>query len=242
MPVTVLSVSQVGNQAKLSWRVVDDPSGSPGSAVLIAGDMAAGYFGAVPSAEFITGDSLCSLIGLSAGTSQHSTTDWLKFAFEDKVLFVAKKPIRCGLSWDNINAANAVYGGRTVEIGGLTYKIRLIRGAATDPSQYSDTDRGAIGSEWNNLILPLHEKAPSSWAFPEYVDSPTDDWGEDFTDADLVTIYTAGNGYRTLCQETSNSNATERVCRGDNGAEYAFANPASYAGSVMGYRPVLEVV
>ena len=63
----------------------------PGPTTLIGGDMTEGFFGEVTSAELITGDALASEVGISAGTSQNSTAGWLKFALDDKILFVAKK-------------------------------------------------------------------------------------------------------------------------------------------------------
>jgi len=223
-------------------KKADDNSGSPGSNILIAGTMEEGFFGEVPATALITGDALASEVGISAGTSQNSTAGWLKFALDGKILFVAKKPIRHTINWMDINTADCVYGNKTVVIGGLTYKVRLMKGALTDPSLYDATDRGAIGSEWNRLMLPIHVKAPSSWAYPAYVASPTKDWGIDYTDTDLVTISAAGYGPCSWCQEVSNTNASYRVYRGRYGVSYSSANSSTIANTNMGWRPVLELV
>lgn len=220
----------------------DDPSGSPGSGFLIGGDMTEGFFGEVASAELITGDALASEVGISAGTSQNSTAGWLKFALDGKILFVAKKPIRHTISWNNINAANCVYGGKTVVIGGLTYKVRLMKGAEVDPFNYEATDRDAIGSEWNRLMLPIHVNAPSSWVYPAFVASPTKDWGIDYTDTDLVTASTAGDGSYSWCQETRSSDTARRVARGGGGVSGSDAGASSTATASYGWRPVLELV
>lgn len=42
------------------------------------------FLGEVPASEFITGDALAERIGLTAGTSQHSDTPWLKFLLVHK--------------------------------------------------------------------------------------------------------------------------------------------------------------
>ena len=214
----------------------------PGPATLIGGDMTEGFFGEVTSAELITGDALASEVGISAGTSQNSTAGWLKFALDDKILFVAKKPIRHTISWDNINAADCVYGNKTVQIGGLTYKVRLMKGAEVDPFNYEATDRDAIGSEWNRLMLPIHVNAPSSWAYPEYVASPTKDWGIDYTDEDLLTHNTYGNGSYSWCQETRSSDTARRVSRGSYGVSYSYASSSSNVSAARSWRPVLELV
>ena len=85
-----------------------------------------GYYGLVDSGDFISGDALCSDIGLSVGTSQHSDTPWMKFYIGENaacnafvrrgetaqayVAFIPQKPIRYNLSWDSIYNAGAVFG------------------------------------------------------------------------------------------------------------------------------------
>ena len=59
----------------------------PGPKTLIAGDMTAGFFGEVPTTELFSGTELSSMIGLTAGTAQHSTQPWLKFAKDNKIIF-----------------------------------------------------------------------------------------------------------------------------------------------------------
>lgn len=228
----------------------DDVTGSPGPVDLIAGDMQEGFFGECPANELFTGTELASEIGLSAGTVQFSDEPWLKFAFEGNILFVAKKTYRYSISWDHINTANAVYGDKTVEKDGLTYKVRLMRGALTDPSAYTDNDRGAHGSEWNRLMLPIHEQAiGKSWAYPQYAEEDIPVWEHEFgagaqkryTDIDLQVISAAGNGYYTWCQETRGDNASLRVNRGYIGVSYSFSNTASSSTASGGWRPCLEV-
>ncbi|WP_311564288.1 hypothetical protein [Peptoniphilus duerdenii] len=111
----------------------------PGPTKLIGGNLQAGFYGEVPAKDFITGDELARRIGLTAGVSQYSGEPWLKFSYLGKVEFVAKKPFRYSISWNNINDANAVYGNKTMDINGKKYKIRLMK----------------ADSEWDKLIVPL---------------------------------------------------------------------------------------
>jgi len=216
--------------------------GTPGSAKLIAGDGEEGFFGEVSASELITGDALASECGISQGTSQHSTAGWLKFALDGKILFVAKKPIRHTISWDTINTADCVYGNKTIQIGGLTYKVRLMKGALTDPALYNASDKGAIGSEWNRLMLPIHVNAPSNWAYPANVDSPTKDWGIDYTDEDLHTHSVYGNGHCSWCQETDNTASYFHIYRGSSGVSSSASDMFYPPGLDFGWRPVLEYV
>jgi hypothetical protein len=201
--------------------VTYDTSKSPGNKHLMAGTMNAGYFGTVSASEFITGDALASNVGLSIGGSQFSDIDWLKFAHKGKVQFVPMKPFRFNLHWGHINSANLVYGDKTIEINGLTYKVRLMRGSADDPYM-GVTD----GSEWNNLMMQVHEQG---------------NWEIGFTDEDLCTdenIFFYGSA--TICQEVQ-SNADYRVYRGGEGVSYLGTVGATSANPEYGWRPVLEI-
>ncbi len=225
----------------------DDTTDAPGSKRLIDGTMQAGFFGEVSASELISGDALASLVGISQGTSQHSTAGWLKFAWQGKILFVAKKAFRNSISWDHINSANAVYGDKSVVIDGLSYKIRLLKGANKDPAgAYS----GAIchGSEWNRLMLPIHQEAINkNWAYPNNVESDIPVWAHNlgtgtqgrYTDEDLLTHYDHGSGSYSWCQEVAES-AAKRVNRGYDGVSNSNSYTSYNTNSYRGWRPCLE--
>jgi len=248
-----------GNEAEIfidgEWipftRTRSDTWTDIGSPYLVGGDMQAGYFGVVSANDLITGDALAALVGISAGTSQFSTEGWLKFAYQGKILFVAKKTIRSNISWDQINAANCARGNvvqKTVK--GYTFKVRLMKGShvagdSTVPD-YGTASSGALnhGSEWNKLMLPIHENAaPSkSWAYPNNVGTnDTAYWGTNFTDADLQTHYNHGDGSYSWCQETTYG-SSRRLLRGNNGVSYSRYYSSSGANTNRGWRPVLELV
>lgn len=229
--------------ASSSPRIADDTSRAPGPIFLAAGTMQEGYFGLATSSELITGDALASLVGLTAGTSQFSTTNWLKFAYKGKVLFVAQKPIRYNLSWDSINSVGAVTGTKQVAIKSLNYKVLLPQGALTNPSENNAADLGAKGSEWNRLMLAVHEQVKNkNWAYPAYVESDIQDFGTYFTDADLITNSSFGNGSYSWCQETTKSDSSVRVIRGFIGVSYSFWYASSGVTASLGWRPVLELI
>lgn len=247
------------NRVSATPRAYDDSTGSPGPKNLIAGTMQAGFFGEVSASELISGDALASLVGISQGTSQNSTAGWLKFAWQGKILFVAKKAFRNSISWDHINSANAVYGDKTVEIGGLTYKVRLLRGAnigfnpkvpIKDQPDGGNGYSGAVchGSEWNRLMLPIHQEAINkNWAYPDNVESDIPVWAHNlgtgtqgrYTDEDLLTHNNYGSGSYSWCQEVAES-AAFRVFRGVYGVSYSYFGASSDSGSIYGWRPCLE--
>ena len=204
--------------------------------------MQAGFFGEVSVKDLIAGDELARRIGLTAGTSQYSNEPWLKFAYLGKIEFVAKKPIRYGISWDSLKSANVIFGSKTIDIGGKTYKVRLMKGKTEGKQNNQSEYSGAInhGSEWNRLILPIHKNAPSSWKFKNNVDSPTENWSVGYADVDLVTNYN-GNGSYSWCQEYGQSSA-HRLIRGYSGVSSSASYTPASSFTLTGWRPVLELI
>lgn len=214
----------------------------PGPKKLIGGNSEAGFYGECPASELITGDELARRIGLTRGLSQFSNEPWLKFSYMGKIEFVAKKPFRYAISWDNINAVNAVFGNRTIKIGEHNYKIRLLKGKTEGKQSDSSSCNGNIckGSEWNKLMLPIHVNAPSNWKYPKNVNSPTENWNGGYTDADLVT-YNKGNGSISWCQDIG-IGGTYRLARGGDSVSPSNGFSSSWGNKCYGWRPVLELV
>lgn len=231
-------IGTIINSGGVIWSKEPD---LPGPKDLIGGNMEAGFFGECPTNELITGDALAKLIGLSAGTSQYSNGGWLKFIYMGQIEFIAKKPFRHSISWDSINSVNAVFGNRTIEIKGHTYKIRLMKGKTEGKQADQSSYRGDInkGSEWNKLLLPIYYSAPSNWRYPDNVKSPTEDWGVRYFDYELITK--KANGSSCWCQEYGERRSL-RLTRGYDGVSDSNSSGPSYDGSVCGWRPVLEFV
>lgn len=213
------------------------------------------FYGEVSAKELISGDELAKVIRLTAGTAQFSEEKqadaWLKFEHEGTIKYVAKKPFKYSISWKHINDANAVFGNKTIKIAGNTYKVRLMRGAENNPSKNNDTDRDAKGSEWNQLMLPIHEQADTKgWSYPDYVEEDIKPINHKlgagsndmYNDEDLYTHHTAGSGTYSWMQETTFSNSSTRVARGSGGVSYSRWSASSSVDSGRGWRPVLELV
>lgn len=227
----------------------DDTIGAPGNRFLLNGNMQQGWFGEVLTSDFINGEELARLIGLTAGKSQYSNEPWLKFAYMGKIEFIAKKTFRYSISWNDINNVNAVTGNKTINIKGKKYKVRLIKGKTEGMQNDRNSQYGAInyGSEWNKLLLPIHEGAPSNWnnsqaSNNQNVMSPTQDWEVNYTDDDLLMMNNNGtNGCYSWCQEYGNSTST-RLYRGQYGVAYSQCYDSARNGNLYGWRPVLELI
>lgn len=149
------------------------------------------------------------------------------------------------------NESKKVNQGKTTNIGDKTYRIYLMKGAGTDPTDsYSDSDRGAQGPNnmWNELILPLHEHAKiGNWIYPAYAidkdgNKIVSDWNIGLTDENLRTHSTFGAGSRTWCQDVCDTTTWRRVFRGNYGASGLYSSHSWYTGSDLCWRPVLEVL
>lgn len=225
------------------WHESDDKTGSPGPKKLIGGNMEAGFFGEVPSSEFITGKNLSDILGLSAGEFIESSNSWLKFSYLGKIEFISKKPIKHSVSWGYISYTNVVYGGKTITILGKKYSVRLIKGKTEGKQGEMSQIKGSINhnSEWNRLMLPIHKNAPDNWKFKDNVNWPTENWNIGYTDSDLLTNSKYGDGSYTWCQERGEQLST-RLYRGKEGVSYSesFDMVNDYSG--YGWRPVLELV
>lgn len=116
-----------------------DYSGLPGPTTLVGGDESGGYFGEVSAIDLMSGEELCNAIGLTAGILQESDAGWLKYYNDNEILYVAKRTFRHTISWDNINAAGAIFGDKKIAIGNHVFAVRALS-----------------TGEWNKLIYPVH--------------------------------------------------------------------------------------
>ena len=223
-----------------------------------------GYYGLVSSTELIAGDVLATQIGLTAGVPQYNDGGWFKFYVGPEascnrnnngyayVAYVAKMPNRYNVSWNHINAVNAVYGYRHEPLLGMNSQVRLITGAEADPTIFADgtncLDNAGINSEWNELFYRIHEAIPdcsdvsigleggmttSRHGGPQNSET---NWVE-YTNSETGVLSNLNNGSASWCQERSGST---RVRRGYQGLAARALNASSLSDSNWGWRPVLQ--
>ena len=231
----------------------------PGSQELIAGDMTAGFFGEVPTTELITGNDLATQIGLTAGTAQFSNEPWLKFALDDSIIYVAKKPYRHTVSWENIYQSGAVYGtgdngynpsggnriqDANISVDGFSLDVTLLKGTNSDPAIYTsngwDMDY-THASEWNRLMYPIHSGVHTDNRNPSSPSVSYAQWAT-YSDSDLIVDYRVGDGSNSWVQETQHTDDSKRILRGPDGVTYVNTVTSNLAYISIAWRPALRLV
>lgn len=204
------------------------------------------FMGEVPVERFITGNALAQELGLAAGVSQNSTIGWLKFfdATDGKVKYIAKRSYRHSISRNQLQAAGIITGNRQIMIGGKAYKVRLMSGASSNPSQnnHGVDAPGSHGSEWNRLMYHI---CIGGTADSFESESGNRGWAE-YTPIDLGLQLPVDGGYFNICQEVHGANPGYAVCRGHGGVPgtvtYFGYTTFTDNANRMGWRPVLELV
>ncbi|VFU11660.1 hypothetical protein SCFA_130003 [anaerobic digester metagenome] len=198
----------------------DDYRGAPGALLLTQGDINRGYFGRYTG--IYTGDQLASAAGITIGKGLfYATSDieWFKFAFEGKVIFLAQKPIRYAISWNDLNNAGCVYGTKEVTKDGITYRCRLLRIRNGEP------ETGPGREQY--LLQRVHESYYPHW--------------EMLTNEDLYLAQPVDtNGKFSLAQETQNGVSANCYAFDYAAGGSTVAKNDRYSG--FSWRPVLEVV
>ncbi len=187
------------------------------------------------------------------------------------IIFIAYRPYKYNISWNHIYDVGAVFGtgdngpynsgsnvtqDASITINDTEYIVRSPICAKENPfpeetsNAWACADNIGDGSEWNDLIYRVHECDPNCTTVTDCVTSNEttrhggqqdgDNWAE-FTDADLITHATAGDGSWTWGQETRGANTTRRVFRGRYGVGGFNVDYAPHTSTAYGFRPVLEV-
>jgi len=214
------------------------PTPIPGSATLLFsyarnGTQTAGYYGRVAATDLITGPALSTLVGLTSGVAINSSAGWLKFLCDGKTLFIAQMSFKNQLSWTQAQASI-----KTVQIGGHTYKCRLINGIIVGSANT------IVGTEWNRLIYSV----TTATTVAECEITGSTKW-DSFTYTDMGIVPSGGGG-ATLCTEYYHDaqppTNTQGTFRGGgtapNPVDYVGGTLLASSGSAFGWRPVLELV
>ena len=238
----VTDATTIDKYAPLIQKIIDNiPAygvrATPGSKTAIKGDLECGYYGSFAAAymgsfddgpavgESVSATSLAKATGVKEGTAFNETITFDKFTFRNEVLLVPRKPIRYAVSWKELALNNCVFGGKVLSIGGVKYKMTLLRGSN---AEITDGAKFNKGSEWGQLILPL-------------LAGHADGWGTDLSANDLG-FASSGSGTYSWCQETTSIDPDEnrRLRIYGSGGSSASTNYVDNTHSACGWRPALR--
>jgi hypothetical protein len=222
----------------------------PGPQQLLFGDQNLGFFGEVAASDVLTSAALATQISELATYSQINAGDpWLKFVYNGKYLFIAKRPLFNLLTWNKLYGAGLIYGTddngtfnngaptnqiRLVGTGPYRFKTRTLTNDAVDPSTLAYTAPGSYGTDigtyhasmWTDLLYRICTRGMGA-AYP------SDKWAA-YTDSQI----TSGS---EILRETISSDSTKNMSRPGLGGDIRtyYMNTKVSAGS---WRPVLELV
>ena len=196
------------------------------------------FIGIIPSDSLFTSEQLSDTMNITEGTLHNNNCGWLHFYVGKNAtcnrsgkpyeIFVSKKTVRYGISWEQINSKNGVTGKQVIANNGITYTCRLLTGADTNPSTTTD----GMGSEWNNLIYRVHSEVVNTGTNKQIGDN----WAN-MSDTELgVNYLTTHYGSFSWCQGTY---SIYRVLRGGISVSYFNSSNPTNTTTNLGWRPVL---
>ncbi len=201
------------------------PNSGPGPKTLLFGDESLGYFGEVTSDIFLTVPELQDQLSFYAGGSiPEPNVSWVKVFSDSKVLYIPKRSIVTGISWNTLYDAGLVYGidgvglyptatptnqMRIVTVANRQFKVRLLKGATIDPAGTINwTNPATQLAEFPLLLAAMVIGVPAAVGMPKwgiYPNGPTTFIGQA---SYAFTQNTANTGAKHVL---SNSNAVRQL-------------------------------
>lgn len=196
------------------------------------------FKGITKSANFIYGDTLAAVVGLSSGGSLNVDGGWLHFIEDSGLeLYIAKKPIRYGATYEQIMAATS-NGLKEITIAGDVYICRLMTGAISANGTAVPSN---AGGEWNRYMYAVYdntdrvgiETAPIWGNYTRTMLGIAAPGGADLSDAVFtICVEKFSNGYCLRGNDWQNQSGNHPIMGIWN---MPLNNPQGY----YGWRPVL---
>lgn len=171
-----------------NYEVIVLPRSGPGPQKIILGDHGYGFYGILPSSQFLSTLQLRAQLGLSIGTDLVAAPMWVKYAYNGKVYFACANTIIVNLDWNGLYANGLIYGTddnglvpndppvnqmRKVTHNGEEFIVRTPSGYQSEngvfelPQVNVDyTNIDTSGSEWDLFYYPMYSHTPPSQRLP----------------------------------------------------------------------------
>lgn len=127
----------------------------PGPSVLATGNLDAGYYGLVPSNEFISYSVLNGLLGITGATNDGQP--WVKMSYKGKVTFYSQKTTHSSITLSAANTQMILNDTKIVTILGRKYSVRAMKIMVTEPYGGGGSPGGAAirGTEYTDLLCRM---------------------------------------------------------------------------------------
>jgi hypothetical protein len=180
------------------------------------------YFGIVKNESIFGYNKKLTDIVNPKGLALFPYSNWLKFEYYGKTLFIAQKPLKYETSWESLYKLDLAYG-REVMINENKFIVRLMTGGDSALTTMP-------GGEWNDLFYGLHE------------DTNLYNWNINMRNSDFyIGSQYFQKGRASLMQETE-FGSSFIVVRGLLGIMDLHFYGSDFSDVTCGWRPVLELV
>lgn len=176
------TTSAVDRAVSQNYRIQAVPRLGPGPSELKHGDYSYGYFGSIPSSDFINTANLRAAVNFQVGLGSSPTPTWHKYVRNGKVFFVPNSCLGQSVQWSQIYSAGLMFGVsgpgnhrnglapvdqlKTVTIGPDTFIVRCMKGYSDDVTRIVPTgdidDPSEYSNEYSDFIYPLIKFVPPS--------------------------------------------------------------------------------
>jgi hypothetical protein len=248
------TTSAVDTVTSANYRIQAVPRLGPGPSELKYGDYNYGYFGSIPSNEFINTANLRSAVNFQAGPGNNAAPTWHKYVRNGTVYFVPNTCLGQSVQWTEIYAAGIMFGitgsgphrngatatdqRKTVTIGSDVFIVRCMKGYSDDATRIvpnaTVNEPAEYSNEFNDFIYPLVKFVPAAQRLVNIAAQGVQE-----------TLPGPWNGYTSVAiQELSDSGSLPVVRRGGafetrTGLAQRSSNTNAYLCS---WYPILELV
>lgn len=202
-------------------------------------DLLIGYFGTVPSSEFLTTAQLKALLKSNLGGDGNITT-WHKFLYGGRVCYIPQEYLHAGFYGYSLSSNN-LRNGQIVNHEGHDYTVRAIKSTVSgEPLKFADIGGYdpvvTHGSEWNELVYRIVYSITGHNPFPDI-----DDRWNNVSESDFYS-YSSGSYNAPLMYELSEEGPrVNLLARGGDGvAKIRYLNNNyGTASSLFSYKPII---
>jgi hypothetical protein len=248
------TTSAVDTVTSSNYRIQAVPRLGPGPSELKYGDYNYGYFGSIPSSDFINTANLRNAVNFQAGPGNNVSPTWHKYVRNGIVYFVPNTCLGQSVQWTEIYLAGIMFGvtgpgphrngaavtdqRKTVTIGPDTFIVRCMKGYSDDVTRIvplaTVNEPAEYSNEYNDFIYPLCKFVPGAQRLVNVANQGVQE-----------TLPGPWNGYTGVAiQELSDSAGNPVVRRGFAtearvGLTTRICNTNAYLSS---WYPILELV